>query len=94
MPKAKDKTKLVEEPIAEQVVEPIVGVKEELQSMGIVVPVIAKNKAVRVINQGAPFACDLTSFGYGMRWPTKAIYTITMTKYTELLEQGFNGQTV
>jgi hypothetical protein len=52
------------------------------------------NKAVRVQNVGEPFPCDLTAFGYGMRWPTKAVYIITVRRYMELLEQGFNGSYV
>lgn len=50
-----------------------------------------KDKLVRVRNVGKPFACDLTSYGYGMRWPTNAVYNIPVSKYTELLKQGLNG---
>lgn len=52
------------------------------------------NKLVRVQNAGAAFPCDLTMHGYGMRWPSKAIYAIPTRKYLELLEQGFNGSPV
>lgn len=52
------------------------------------------NKPVRVQNAGASFPCDLTAFGYGMRWPAKAIYTIPTRVYVELLKQGFNGSNV
>lgn len=52
------------------------------------------NKAVRVQNAGTPFLCDLTAFGYGTRWPSKAVYIIPVRKYMELLEQGFNGSYV
>ncbi len=48
-------------------------------------------KVVRVRNQGAPFPCDLTAYGYGMRWPTNAVYTIPDHVYVELLKQGLNG---
>lgn len=48
-------------------------------------------KVVRVRNQGAPFPCDLTQWGYGMRWPTNAVYTIPDYVYVELLKSGLNG---
>lgn len=50
-----------------------------------------KDKLVRVRNVGKPFVCDLTAYGYGMRWPTNAVYNIPAKKYMELLEQGLNG---
>ena|SRR5687768_13784763 len=50
------------------------------------------DKMVRVINQGAPFLCDLTMYGYGGRWPTNAVYTIPTSKFVELLTQGLKGR--
>ena len=50
-----------------------------------------KDKMVRVRNAGKPFVCDLTMYGYGMRWPANAVYNIPISKYMELLEKGLNG---
>ena len=52
---------------------------------------IPPNMTVRVRNQGPRFDCDLTAYGYGMRWPTGAVYNIPMSKYMELLKQGMDG---
>jgi hypothetical protein len=49
------------------------------------------DKMVRVRNQGLPFLCDLTAYGYGLRWPTNAVYTIPTSKYIQLLKQGLEG---
>lgn len=49
------------------------------------------NKLVRIRNQGAPFVCDLTAYGYGARWPTNAVYAIPLKEYLQLVKQGFNG---
>lgn len=49
------------------------------------------DKMARVRNQGLPFPCDLTAYGYGMRWPTNAVYTIPTSKYIQLLKQGLEG---
>src|SRR5688572_22846920 len=46
---------------------------------------------IRVRNQGKPFPCDLSAYGYGMRWPTNAVYSIPQSKYIELLHQGLDG---
>jgi hypothetical protein len=53
-------------------------------------PAVA-DKMVRVRNQGKPFLCDLTSYGYGMRWPTNAVYTIPASVYMKLLDTGLDG---
>lgn len=62
----------------------------------IAVPVTAStpaigDKMVRVRNQGEPFPCDLTAYGYGLRWPTNAVYVIPTSRYVELLQQGLDG---
>ena len=49
------------------------------------------DRVVRVRNEGKPFPCDLTAYGYGMRWPTNAVYSIPASKYMELLQQGLDG---
>lgn len=79
----KKSQKEVEEIELEQVIEPTPEMTEA-----------QLNKSVRVQNIGAPFPCDLTSYGYGMSWPTNAVYTIPTRRYMELLEQGFNGSYV
>ena len=52
---------------------------------------IPPNMTVRVRNQGPRFDCDLTAYGYGMRWPTGAVYNIPVSKYMELLDKGLDG---
>ena len=54
------------------------------------VPAI-KDKMVRVRNAGKPLVCDLTAYGYGMRWPANAVYNIPISEYMKLLEKGLNG---
>jgi hypothetical protein len=49
------------------------------------------DKMVQVRNQGALFLCDLTAYGYGLRWPTNAVYTIPTSVYIGLLKKGLNG---
>src|SRR5688572_14565585 len=46
---------------------------------------------IRGRNHGKPFPCDLSAYGYGMRWPTNAVYSIPQSKYIELLHQGLDG---
>lgn len=62
-----------------------------LAPVSITPPAPAKDKMIRVRNAGKPFPCDLTMYGYGMRWPTNAVYAIPFSKYTELLSSGFDG---
>ncbi len=49
------------------------------------------NKAVRVQNIGKPFSCDLTGYGYGTRWPSKAVYFIPVKVFLnhQLLCESF-----
>lgn len=56
-----------------------------------VAPEIQKDKSVKVRNQGKPFLCDLMQYGYGMRWPTNAVYTIPLSVYLKLLKDGLDG---
>jgi hypothetical protein len=84
MPKKKsrpvEKIKPVE--VLPQIAEPIKEVQYNLAS------------AVRVQNVGDPFPCDLSAFGYGMRWPTNAIYTIPAGIYLDLINKGLKGSQV
>lgn|SRR3990167_6862961 len=71
---------LVAEVVHNLVVEPV----------SVSTPAIS-DKLVRVRNQGAPFLCDLTAYGYGHKWPTDAVYNIPTSKYVELLKEGLDG---
>jgi len=49
---------------------------------------------VRVRNAGKPFPCNLIAYGYGMRWPTNAVYAIPQSVYLKLLDEGLDGARV
>lgn len=49
------------------------------------------NKPVRARNEGKPFLVDLLQYGYGLRWPTGAVYTIPSGVYVECLQKGMKG---
>jgi hypothetical protein len=80
-------------PVAEvpEVAAPVVSAPQLVEELASVDTPALADKMVRVRNQGKPFLCDLTAYGYGMRWPTNAVYTIPASKYMELLKQGLDG---
>lgn len=56
-----------------------------------VAPEVQRDRSVKVRNQGKPFPCDLLQYGYGMRWPTNAVYTLPLSVYMKLLSEGLDG---
>jgi hypothetical protein len=90
---AKKKTEPEVEPVVEAapVEEVNVSAPQLIEEPASVSAPALADKMVRVRNQGAPFECDLIAYGYGMRWPTNAVYTIPTSKYVELLRQGLDG---
>jgi hypothetical protein len=53
-------------------------------------PVINLNKSVKAINNGPRFPINLTGYGYGGAWPTKAVYTIPMGVFMDCCADGKN----
>lgn len=57
-------------------------------------PAINRSVSVKVLNQGDPFVYDLAKWGYGQRWPTGAVYTISLDAFMDCLSKGMNGTVV